>query len=105
MLGKKILIVLLHLTLSLADERECDRFSPEEVRAIFFQPLMIEKIKFLKNTLTAAIDGLEEIERKAGDMPEHMKSQFGMSMDEELDNDSAEDMKNYLNEVLDSALR
>ena len=66
---------------------------------------MVEKVEFLKSSLTAAIDGLVEIEAKARDMPEHMKSLHGMEEDEELDRDSPEDLKKFLAEALDSILR
>ena len=39
------------------------RFSPEEVRAVHFQPLMAARVKFLKSTLEAVIGGIEKLER------------------------------------------
>ena len=81
------------------------RFSPEEVRAVHFQPLMAARVKFLKSTLEAAIGGIEEMERKTGEMPENLKEKMGMGYDEEIDSDSPEDMKNFLIEVLSSTLR
>ena len=81
------------------------RFSPEEVRAVHFQPLMAARVKFLKSTLEAVIGGIEEMEEKTGDMPDNLKQKMGMGYDEEIDSDSPEDMKNFLIEVLSSTLR
>ena len=80
-------------------------FSPEEVRAVHFQPLMAARVKFLKSTLEAAIGGIEEMEKKTGEMPDNLKEKMGMGYDEEIDSDSPEDMKNFLLEVLSSTLR
>ena len=81
------------------------RFSPEEVRAVHFQPLMAARVKFLKSTLEAVIGGIEEMEEKTGDMPDNLKQKMGMGYDEEIDSDSPEDMKKFLIEVLSSTLR
>ena len=81
------------------------RFSPEEVRAFHFQPLMAARVKFLKSTLEAVIGGIEEMEKKTGEMPDNIKQKMGMGYDEEIDSDSPEDMKNFLIEVLSSTLR
>ena len=82
-----------------------DRFSPEEVRAIFFQPLMVEQVRFLKRSLESAIDGMEEMERKTAGMAEHLKEKLGMMRDEEIDNDTAAEMKTFLNTALSSVIR
>ena len=81
------------------------RFSPEEVRAVHFQPLMAARVKFLKSTLEAVIGGIEEMEEKTGDMPDNLKQKMGMGYDEEIDSDSPEDMKKFLIEVLSYTLR
>ena len=81
------------------------RFSPEEVRAVHFQPLMAARVKFLKSTLEAVIGGIEEMEEKTGDMPDNLKQKMGMGYDEEIDSDSPDDMKKFLIEVLSSTLR
>ena len=81
------------------------RFSPEEVRAVHFQPLMAARVKFLKSTLEAVIGGIEEMEKKTGEMPDNIKQKMGMGYAEEIDSDSPEDMKNFLIEVLSSTLR
>lgn len=81
------------------------RFSPEEVRAVHFQPLMAARVKFLKSTLEAVIKGIEEMEKKTGEMPDNLKQKMGMGYDEEIDSDSPEDMKKFLIEVLSSTLR
>ena len=80
------------------------RFSPEEVRAIHFQPLMAARVKFLKSTLEAVIGGIEEMEKKTGEMPDNLKQKMGMGY-EEIDSDSPEDMKKFLIEVLSYTLR
>ena len=64
---------------------------------------MVDTLKTVKNNLVAAIDGLEEMEAKTGDIPEQMKVKLGMK-DEDVPDDSPEEMKRYLGEVLDSAL-
>ena len=66
---------------------------------------MAARVKFLKSTLEAAIGGIEEMEKKTGEMPDNLKEKMGMGYDEEIDSDSPEDMKNFLLEVLSSTLR
>ena len=66
---------------------------------------MAARVKFLKSTLEAAIGGIEEMEKKTGEMPDNLKEKMGMGYDEEIDSDSPEDIKNFLLEVLSSALR
>ena len=75
------------------------------MRAIFFQPLMLEQVRFLKRSLESAIDGMEEMERKTDGMAEHLKEKLGMMRDEEIDNDSAAEMKTFLNSALSSVIR
>ena len=81
------------------------RFSPEEVRAVHFQPLMATRVRFLKNTLEAVIGGIEEMEKKTGEMPDNLKQKMGMGYDAEIDSDSPEDMRKFLIEVLGSTMR
>ena len=81
------------------------RFSPEEVRAVHFQPLMATRVRFLKNTLEAVIAGIEEMEKKTGEMPDNIKQKMGMGYDAEIDSDSPEDMRKFLIEVLGSTMR
>ena len=95
----------LSVSQSLSSSPSLSRFSPEEVRAVHFQPLMAARVKFLKSTLEAAIGGIEEMEKKTGEMPDNLKEKMGMGYDEEIDSDSPEDMKNFLLEVLSSTLR
>ena len=81
------------------------RFSPEEVRAVHFQPLMAARVRFLKITLEAVISGIEEMEKKTGEMPDNLKQKMGMGYDSEIDSDSPEDMRKFLIEVLGSTMR
>ena len=80
------------------------RYCPEEIRAVFFQPLMFEKIQFLRNSLNAAIDGLEEMEKKTAGVPEHLKAKLGLEFDKDIDEDTTEDMKKYLLDLVDSII-
>ena len=80
-------------------------FSPEEVRAVHFQPLMAARVRFLKKTLEAVIGGIEEMEKKTGEMPDNLKQKMGMGYDAEIDSDSPEDMRKFLIEVLGSTMR
>ena len=80
------------------------RYCPEEIRAVFFQPLMFEKITFLKNSLNAAIDGLEEMEKKTAGVADHLKAKLGLEYDQDIDEDTTEDMKKYLLDLVDSII-
>ena len=75
------------------------------MRAVHFQPRMAAEVKFLKTTLEAIIDGIEEMEKKTGDMPDNIKEKLGMAFDEEIDTDTPEDMKKFLIDTLSSTLR
>ena len=94
------LLLLMAPGLSLQEEDECSKFCPEELRATVFDSLMIKKITFIRTTLEAAIDGLEELEQKTGDVPESMKEKLGLNVKDD-DNDTAEEMRNFLVDQLD----
>ena len=97
-----LLSLLLAPVLSLQED-ECSKFSPEQLRATVFDSLMIKKITFIRNTLEAAIDGLEELEQKTLDVPESMKEKLGLNVKDD-DNDTTEEMRNFLVEQLDFIL-
>ena len=63
---------------------------------------MYEKITFLKNSLNAAIDGLEEMEQKTAGVADHLKAKLGLEYDQDIDEDTTEDMKKYLLDLVDS---
>ena len=63
---------------------------------------MLEKITFLKNSLNAAIDGLEEMEKKTAGVADHLKAKLGLEYDQDIDEDTTEDMKKYLLDLVDS---
>ena len=86
-------------------EDECSRFSPHELRATVFDPLMMKKVKFLRTTLEAAIDGLEELEQKTMDVPESMKEKLGLNVGEDEENDTTGEMRSFLLDQLDSIIR
>ena len=102
--------ILLALALALVSvsteetEDECSRFSPHELRATVFDPLMMKKVKFLRTTLEAAIDGLEELEQKTMDVPDSMKEKLGLNAEDE-DNDTTGEMRSFLLDQLDSIIR
>jgi len=85
-------------------EDECSRFSPHELRATVFDPLMMKKVKFLRTTLEAAIDGLEELEQKTMDVPESMKEKLGLNVGEDEENDTTGEMRSFLLDQLDSII-
>ena len=64
---------------------------------------MVRKITFIRKTLEAAIDGLEELEQKTADVPDSMKEKLGINS-EDGDDDTTEEMKSFLMEQLDSIL-
>ena len=101
------MLVLLLLSLSISqglpDPEECSRFCPQELRATVFDTLMVRKITFIRKTLEAAIDGLEELEQKTADVPDSMKEKLGINS-EDGDDDTTEEMKSFLMEQLDSIL-
>ena len=84
---------------------ECSRFSPHELRATVFDPLMLKKIKFLRAALEAAIDGLEELEQKTMDVPESMKEKLGLNDVDEDKNATAGEMRSFLLDHLDFIIR
>jgi len=86
------------------ESAECSKFCPHELRATVFDPLMMKNIKFLRTTLEAAIDGLEELEQKTMDVPESMKEKLGLNVGEEEDNDTTGEMRSFLLEQLDSIM-
>ena len=88
------------------ESSECSKFCPHELRATVFDPAMMKKIKFLRTTLEAAIDGLEELEQKTMDVPESMKEKLGLNIaEDDEDNTTTGEMRNFLLEQLDSILR
>jgi len=96
-------VMTLVLTVLSQEEEECSKFCPEELRATVFDSLMMKKIKFIRTTLEAAIDGLEELEQKTKDVPESMKEKLGLNVEDD-DNDTTEEMRVFLVEQLDSVL-
>ena len=96
-------VMTLVLTVLSQEEEECSKFCPEELRATVFDSLMMKKIKFIRTTLDAAIDGLEELEQKTKDVPESMKEKLGLNVEDD-DNDTTEEMRVFLVEQLDSVL-
>ena len=66
---------------------------------------MMKKIKFLRATLEAAIDGLEELEEKTMDVPESMKEKLGLNVVDEDNNDTTGEMRTFLLDHLDSIIR
>ena len=96
-------VMTLVLTVLSQEEEECSKFCPEELRATVFDSLMMKKIKFIRTTLDAAIDGLEELEHKTKDVPESMKEKLGLNVEDD-DNDTTEEMRVFLVEQLDSVL-
>ena len=84
---------------------ECSRFSPHELRATVFDPLMLKKINFLRAALEAAIDGLEELEQKTMDVPESMKEKLGLNDVDEDKNATAGEMRSFLLDHLDFIIR
>ena len=107
----RFLLVLALAVVSVSTEEndespECSKFCPQELRATVFDPLMMKKIKFLRTTLEAAIDGLEELEQKTMDVPESMKEKFGLNIaEDDEDNATTGEMRNFLLEQLDSIIR
>ena len=88
------------------ESAECSKFCPHELRATVFDPAMMKKIKFLRTTLEAAIDGLEELEQKTMDVPESMKEKLGLNIaEDDEDNTTTGEMRNFLLEQLDSIIR
>jgi len=65
--------------------------------------MMLEKITQLKDYLGKTIDGLQALEEKTGEIPQAMKAKLGME-DDEIDNDTPEEMRQYLANILDSTL-
>ena len=106
----KYLLILALALVSVSTEEndegaECSKFCPHELRATVFDPLMLRKVKFLRRTLEAAIEGLEELEQKTMDVPESMKEKLGLNVDEDEDNDTTGEMRDFLLEQLDSIIR
>ena len=106
----RFLLVVALAVVSVSNEEdeesaECSKFCPHELRATVFDPLMMKNIKFLRTTLEAAIDGLEELEQKTMDVPESMKAKLGLNVGEEEDNDTTGEMRSFLLEQLDSIMR
>ena len=106
----KLLLALALAVVSVSTEDidetdECSRFCPHELRATVFDPLMLRKVKFLRSTMEAAIDGLEELEQKTMDVPESMKEKLGLNDVEDEDNDTTGEMREFLLEQLDSIIR
>jgi len=70
--------IILPRKISSLEEDECQRFCPEDVKAAVFFRRLEERVTFLQKTLTAAIDGLELLQEKTGEMPDAMREKAGM---------------------------
>lgn len=100
------LLLLLPQPIMLEEQSdECPRFCPDDLKATVFTPLFRERIDFLKNTLTQAIDGLEQLQGKAAKLPDHLKDQMGaLFPDIEVDN-TIEKLKPVLEDLVEHAVR
>lgn len=98
-----IFLIFFFVSVNGDEVNECGRFCPDEVRAVLYQPMMLEKITQLKDYLGKTIDGLQALEEKTGEIPQAMKAKLGME-DDEIDNDTPEEMRQYLANILDSTL-
>merc|ERR1712198_89715 len=98
-----IFLIFFFVSVNGDEVNECGRFCPDEVRAVLYQPMMLEKITQLKDYLGKTIDGLQALEEKTGEIPQAMKAKLGME-DDEIDNDTPEEMRQYLARILDSTL-
>jgi len=98
-----IFLIFFFVSVNGDEVNECGRFCPDEVRAVLYQPMMLEKITQLKDYLGKTIDGLQALEEKTGEIPQAMKAKLGLE-DDEIDNDTPEEMRQYLANILDSTL-
>jgi len=85
------------------DSGECDRFCPEDLKAVVFSPKLKSRIDFLQRTVNAAIDGLETLHKKSSNLPDELKSQMGVKMDGE--GGGPDDLRSLLNDLIGHLVR
>jgi len=85
------------------DQDQCNRFSPEDLRAVVFWPKLRTRIDFLSATFTAAIEGLETLHKKSRVLPDELKGQMGVKIADE--EGGTADLKNLLDDLIEHVVR
>merc|ERR1719206_798515 len=85
------------------DQDQCNRFSPEDLRAVVFWPKLRARLDFLSATFTAAIEGLETLHKKSKVLPDELKSQMGVKISDK--EEGSADLKNLLDDLIRHVVR
>merc|ERR1719312_965515 len=85
------------------DQDQCNRFSPEDLRAVVFWPELRRRLDFLSETFTAAIEGLETLHKKSKVLPDELKGQMGVKISDK--DEGSADLKNLLDDLIRHVVR
>merc|ERR1719320_1660914 len=85
------------------DQDQCNRFSPEDLRAVVFWPKLRTRLDFLSATFTAAIEGLETLHKKSKVLPDELKGQMGVKISDKAEGSAG--LKNLLDDLIRHVVR